>query len=196
MLRYSNRRMPVEAKAIMFVDGENLVARFQDMLASGMRQSPDVVHEKDCFVWSPAVGTIAYASTLRVNYYATVVGDQVRIDDVRARLGSMKTRTSLVREPVVWAKAIPRLYKKENKSQKSRLLDVEIVIDVVKALHEYDVDSILLLSGDGDFLSLVEEITRRSSKHLQLAAFSSGLSKDLPSAVDAFTLLDNMFFGG
>jgi len=184
----------MEARAVMFIDGENLVARFQDMVSSGRKQKTGVEHEKDCFVWSDGIGGLAYASMLRINYYATVVGDDLRIDSIRKKLGSMVTHTALSRNPPVLAKVIPRLYKKESKSQRSRILDVEIAIDMMKAVHQTDVDTILLFSGDGDFLSLVHEVTRRSSKHLLLAAFSSGLNKELPDAVDAYRCLDGMFF--
>ena len=41
--------------AILLVDGENLVFRYQEMVAAGREPKPDVVHIKDVLVWHNAM---------------------------------------------------------------------------------------------------------------------------------------------
>ena len=36
---------------MVFVDGENLVMRYQDMLAKGCVPKPGVLHEEDVIAW-------------------------------------------------------------------------------------------------------------------------------------------------
>jgi uncharacterized LabA/DUF88 family protein len=54
-------------------------------------------------------------------------------------------------------------------------------------------DVLFLLSGDGDYLPLIEEITR-SGKQVWVAAFSKGLNSNLRFAADEFFDLDEIFF--
>jgi hypothetical protein len=44
-------------KAFLFVDGENLVMRYQAMVQNGKRPKRGVVHIPDVFVWHPGITT-------------------------------------------------------------------------------------------------------------------------------------------
>ena len=87
----------------------------------------------------------------------------------------------------------PRVYKKAQKSKKSRLVDINIVIDVMRHASMDAVDVVYLFSGDGDFVDLVEEVGR-SGKRICVAAFSSGLDPRMRVMPDRFTLLDPLYF--
>jgi len=67
-------------------------------------------------------------------------------------------------------------------------------MDVMRAALEMPVDGIYLLSGDADYLTLIRDFTRISAKQVYVAAFSSGLAKDLRSAAEQFIDLDQWFF--
>lgn len=38
-------------EALIFVDGENLFLRYQEMLKAGRKPAPGNVHVQDCFIW-------------------------------------------------------------------------------------------------------------------------------------------------
>ena len=72
-------------KVVAFVDGENLVLRYQDMLKVGHTPKETVVHEPDSFVWSPDVTLWTDMDLVRVIYYTSVVGDSDRVAAVERR---------------------------------------------------------------------------------------------------------------
>jgi uncharacterized protein (TIGR00288 family) len=55
------------------------------------------------------------------------------------------------------------------------------------------IDVLYLMSGDGDFLPLIQE-TMRLGKEVYVAALSSGLNPALRYSVDSFDDLDTIFF--
>ena len=59
--------------------------------------------------------------------------------------------------------------------------------------YHRDVDTVFLLSGDGDYLPLVKEIMRTGTQ-VWVGAFSDGLNPKIPSAVDRFIDLDQILF--
>jgi uncharacterized LabA/DUF88 family protein len=185
----------VSKKVIAFVDGENLVFRYQDMLKQDrVPHTERVVHEPDAFVWSSQATLWTAMDLVRVNYYTSVVGDDERVAAVEHRISS--TRFSCMPGPgeSAVAQLIPRVHKKLAASRKVKVVDVDITMDVMRAALETPVDGIYILTGDQDYLSLVREITRRTSKQVYLAAFSSGLAEELRNSVDLFADLDPMFF--
>jgi len=183
-------------KSVMaFVDGENLVCRYQDMLDGGRVPRAEVVHERDAFVWSPQITLWTEMDLLRVTYYTSLVGADERVAVVERRIGEtlFKCRASGAGYTGT-AQIIPRVHKRLASSRKSKVVDVDITLDVMRAALEAPVGGIFLLTGDGDYLALIREITRRTSKQVYLGAFSSGLAEALRHNVEAFVNLDGMFF--
>src|SRR5262245_22044361 len=76
-------------RVMAFVDGENLVCRYQDMLASGKKLNPSVIHEKDAFVWHPNVGGAFHDQTVRIGYYTSVVGTDEKVEEVTSKLANL-----------------------------------------------------------------------------------------------------------
>ena len=68
-----------------------------------------------------------------------------------------------------------------------------MVIDVLNHAYRGNVDTVHLVTGDGDFIPLIEEV-HRAGKIVFLSAFSRGLNPDLPLAADRFQSLDNVYF--
>jgi uncharacterized LabA/DUF88 family protein len=182
-------------RSILFVDGENLTMRYQSLLKIGRQPQPTVVHRPDIFLWNSTFGSDGVADIntdiLRVNYYTSAVGDDVLIEDIRGQIASQTYCGS--GNYYGSCQLYPRVYKKLKQSAKSRLVDINIAVDVMRHAYTDAIDVVYLFSGDGDFLQLVEDVMR-SGKKVCLGAFSSGLESSLRSAVDRFVLLDELFF--
>lgn len=180
-------------RSILFVDGENLTFRFQSMLESGRQPKASVQHCPDVYVWTSVLGHKELIDTdvLRVTYYTSMVGDDDAVATVKGKIADLRYRGH--GDYYGACQLYPRVYKKLKKSTKSRLVDINIVIDIMRFAYSDAVDVVYLFSGDGDFVSLVEEIAR-SGKKVCVAAFSSGLEPRLVSAVDRFVLLDEFYF--
>jgi hypothetical protein len=71
---------------MVFVDGENLVMRFQDMVNKGSSIKPDVVHVQDAFVWCPRVIKEPLHNIVRATYYTYAIGDDVSLSDLSDKI--------------------------------------------------------------------------------------------------------------
>jgi uncharacterized LabA/DUF88 family protein len=187
-------------KVFGFADGENLVLRFQDMCKDGHKPKSDVVHVPDTVVWHPDVTQQFCCDIVRMSYYQTVVGDEPKLNDVRAQLQDVQYMY-ILEQPLHENDAgssgqgylAPRVFKKEGKSSRTKSVDINLTVDMLRSAYNPNADIVFLLSGDGDYLPLVEEVARRG-KNVWLAAFSKGLRPALRFAADAFIDLDKLFF--
>jgi uncharacterized LabA/DUF88 family protein len=167
--------------------------RYQALLASGRTPRTSVKHCPDVYVWASDLGQRDVIDTdlIRINYYTSMVGDDDAVAKVRDEISAL--RYNMHGDFYGPCQLYPRVYKKPKKSTKSRLVNINITIDVMRHSYANAVDVVYLFSGDGDFVNLVEEVTR-SGKKVCLAAFSSGLEPRLVSSVDRFVLLDDFYF--
>jgi uncharacterized LabA/DUF88 family protein len=180
-------------KVVAFVDGENLVFRFQAMKAAGSSPRADVLHIPDSFVWSPRVTAWTHMDLIRVSYYTSVVGDHPRVAEVERAIAATTFRCEAANF-IGEAHLIPRVHKKAADSRKTKVIDIDLTMDVMRAALRMPVDGIYLLSGDGDYLPLLREITRTTSKQVHVGAFSSGLDAALRSCAENFVDFDDLFF--
>ena len=178
-------------RILAFIDGENLTSRYQQMLKDGRIPLETVVHIPDSFVWAPTLTTWSAMDLVRTTYYTSVVGDNVKVDEVTRTIGTTQFTCSASGYQGN-AQLIPRVHKKPSKSYKTKVVDVDITIDVMRAISQSDIDGIFLVSGDGDYVQLIREVTR-SNKQIYVAALSSGLSDSLRVGVEHFVELDDMF---
>ena len=182
-------------RSILFVDGENLTMRYQDSLAEGRLPAEGVIHQKDVYVWHPKITRnqdFELIKVVRVCYYTSVVGDDPKVDAMRRELSSIRFDT-IADDGGISGQIVPIVFKKLAKSQKTRNVDIQIVIDIMRFAFMDQIDRIYLASGDGDYMPLITEVMRRG-KQLELLAFSSGLNDVLPCSVDSFFSLDSVFF--
>lgn len=187
--------MPV-SKAYVFVDGENLVMRYQAMVAGGRKPKKGVAHIPDTFVWHAGVTTWSCMDIQRVSYYTSATGDQKRISEIRTQIAGTEYKFSHDTDPDTpegSMQLVPRIFHKSSKSRKTRNVDINIVIDVMRAAHLPSAEMLLLLSGDGDYLPLVQE-AMRLGKQVWVCSFSSGLNSELATSVDLYETLDDIFF--
>ncbi len=87
----------------------------------------------------------------------------------------------------------PHIFKKENRSQKTKSVDINITIDALRHTYNNSVDGIYLFSGDGDYLPLIKEIMRQG-KQVTIGVFSKGFNSVLQYECDDFINLDQIFF--
>src|SRR5262245_30504387 len=78
---------------ICLIDGENIVARYQAMLAEGKRASSDVIHKKDVYVWSNGMSGKEVSDVRRIAYYTSATGDEDTINAIEQELHSITYKT-------------------------------------------------------------------------------------------------------
>jgi len=178
-----------------FVDGENLVLRYQDMVKDGAKPKEGVIHEQDTLVWHPEVTLFSFADYVRESFYQTIVGDTNRVDAVCEKVSSARYefREGSTDPDAGNGTLRPRIFKKESKSAKTKSVDINLTVDALRHVADQQLDVVFLLSGDGDYLPVVEEIGR-SGRQVWVGAFSKGLNKRLRFACDEFVDLDSIFF--
>lgn len=182
-------------RSILFADGENLTFRYQDMVAAGRSPREDTVHVADTFVWNSNVTRSPYDSldsVIRVHYYTSATGDHDKINSIQHQI-SQQMFVSPSTAGFHHGQVVPLVYKKIAQSKKTRNIDIQIVIDIMRYTFTDAIDRVYLASGDGDYAPLIHEVMRRG-KQVELLAFSSGLNPALRPLVDRVHLLDDKFF--
>ena len=179
-------------RPIQFVDGENLVMRYQAMIAAGRKPVENVKHKRDVYVWHEGLASFFNHGFARIYYYTTVVGAEPEVEKVKAEIASCKYMY-IPSSTAVMSQLVPFVFKKASQSQKTRNVDIQLVIDVMRFASTESFNLLFIASGDGDYLPLIVE-AMRSGKQVVVAAFSSGLNPLLPNCVDKFIDLDELFF--
>lgn len=179
-------------KVAVFVDGENLVFRYQEMLKSGRQPHPDVTHFPDHFVWSKRILFYGRFYVSRLTYYTSATGDEQQINTITDRIRGVhfysKDGENGLAEPIV-----AKVFKKSSKSQKSRHVDINITLDALVAAFTHSIDTIILITGDGDFVPVVRELMHRGLK-VHCLGLSSGLNPELQRTPDYSQVFDELFF--
>lgn len=186
--------------ALIFVDGENLVLRYQEMLLGGRKPDPGNIHIPDSFIWNQRVLDDHMWNLKRVSYYTSAVGDDVHVRAIRERIAAttFTCRTGVIAGfgtnfTTRTGQIVPFVRKKSNRSRKESICDIAITVDVMRACYRDHARIIWVFSGDGDFISLFNEVVH-NGKSAYASAFSSGLNEEIRYAVDEFLLLDKYFF--
>jgi uncharacterized LabA/DUF88 family protein len=191
--------MSVE-ETLIFVDGENLVFRYQEMIAAGRKPALGNIHIPDCFIWNQSVLNDHIWNLKRVAYHTSVIGDDNKVREVRTKIAATTFRCDIdatgkngESSTSRTGQIVPFVRKKASKSKKESICDVGLTVDIMRSCYRDHADIIWLFSGDGDFISLISEIIH-SGKLSYVSAFSSGLCEEIPFVVDEFLPLDKYFF--
>jgi len=189
--------LPSLGRMMVFVDGENLVFRYQAMLEEGREPRDDVNHEKDAYVWQSNTVRPGLNHVIRAWYYTYAVGDDSKIFEITEKIKSLRySQFSDPRANIVTGKLLRNLYPKvfrKIRGKKAKGVDIQLTVDILSNVYMNNVDSIFLVSGDGDYKPVIEEAIR-FGKNVYVAALSSGLNKDLKNAADSFIDLDGQYF--
>lgn len=183
----------MKKRLIALVDGENLVFRYQEMLRHGRVPYEDNVHVTDAFVWNPRLlGAPITFDVIRVTYYTSVTGGTERApavkDAIQAQMyscGDERTRS--------WHRLNAAVFSKSAQSKKTKLVDMRICIDALANTMNANMDVLYLVSGDGDFVPLVEEVMRHGVR-VRVLALGDCVADSMKSAGDEFAYLDDMLF--
>lgn len=190
--------MSIQESTLIFIDGENLVFRYQEMIAAGRKAAPGNIHIPNCFIWNQSILNDHMWNLKRISYHTSIVGDDVKVREVREAIAATEFSCEIehIDQETVRARTgqiIPYVRKKSSKSKKESVCDIAISVDIMRACYRDHADTIWLFSGDGDFLSLINEVIH-NGKLAYVSAFSSGLCDEIPYVVDEFLPLDKYFF--
>ena len=181
---------------MFFADGENLVFRYQEMLATGRVPKKDVVHIRDEFVWAGGITTGVCHDIVRATFYTSAFGDEEKVRALRTVIAETAYEFVYTPDgdiPQATGSLVPMVFKKERKSKKSRSVDIQMTIDLLRHAMRRDCDHFIILTGDGDFIPIVRECMSLGIE-VSVRGFSSGLNPDLKISADTFGLLDDEFF--
>ena len=177
---------------IGFADGENLVLRYQDMVKEGRTPRAGTVHVRDLVAWHPDITQVYLCEIARFSFYQTVVGDDLAIAGAKQAILEVPFRYQHTHAHG-GGNLAPRVFKKGAREAKTKSVDINLTIDMMRHAANPNFDVLYLLSGDGDYLPLIEEVTRMG-KQVWLGAFSKGFNSNLKYAADDFFDLDPIFF--
>jgi uncharacterized LabA/DUF88 family protein len=186
--------LPYPRRMMLFFDGENLVARYQSMLKEGWVPRTDVVHVRDSLVHQTDMAyltRVGFHEVLRATYYTSTTGDDTALNSLAQQIKSLSV--SRHRSASLPCNLTPQVFKRDKGMARSKGVDIKLTVDVLMQVHNNTVDSVYLLSGDGDYLPLMEEVLRHG-KQLYVSAFSSGLNSRIRQIADQFFLLDDHVF--
>lgn len=181
------------AKMMAFIDGENLVMRYQDMLKQDRtpKPNPEMKYLQDVYVWHPGSFRPQTLEVIRATYYTYVVGDDAKVTEVEDAIKSFGFQSNLGTQRVF--NLSPMVFKKPRKSISGKGVDIQMTVDILTHTYQNNIDVVYLLSGDGDYIPLIKEIIRMG-KQVYVAAFSSGLNPNLKTVADEFMDLDVVYF--
>jgi uncharacterized LabA/DUF88 family protein len=176
---------------MLFVDGENLTIRLQELAAAmPARLNHGSHYLADVYVWPPnhpprrafaQLEEFLQPSAIRAYYFTSAVGDTATLENIREALWTIGFQ--------------PEVFKRDSKSGKSKGVDIALTTTMLShaALGNYDVA--VLVAGDGDYLPLVNEV-KRLGRSVCVAFFrqpGGGLSPALRLAADQFLNLAEIF---
>ena len=195
-MNYRPEPLPALGRMMAFIDGENLVARFQAMLEAGEVPTSEVTHRRDVYAWG--LGTIQPALNIvrRATYYTYVVGSEEAANgaamEIRALRFTQYEPTEMMGSERLGVNLYPRVFLKPKK-RRGKGVDIQMAVDMLSNTYHDNLDTVYLVSGDGDFEPLIAEC-QRYGKQVFVAALSSGLSPKLRLIADRFINLDPYYF--
>lgn len=181
-----------KTRTILFVDGENMLLRFEDSMRSGgFKITEGAIYKKDQYLWHPNLISQNQLYPFRAHYYSTAVGDEDSLENLRNEISCIDFHTMAFGKHQKY-QLIPRIFKKEKRSTKTKSVDINLVTDILRYAHSRSVDQVVVVSGDGDFIPVYEEVQRLGIT-VTVMAFSNGLNKFIKPRVDSFFDLDPFF---
>ena len=84
----------------------------------------------------------------------------------------------------------PHVFKKKRQGTKS--VDINICVDATRHVSQSGLVTVVLVTGDGDYLPLIQELMRRGVD-VEVQALSDGCHSELKYVPDSFRDLDRHF---
>lgn len=170
------------AKVMVFVDGENLAARYGVYLKTHANP-PHVIYEATVLAWARTLMSIGNppVPVIRHHYYTSAVGSEETRNAVHDRLAEVGIEA-------------PRVFPKR-KGHRSKRVDISLSVDMLAHAHRKNYEVAVLVTGDEDYVPLVQAVEAEGCR-VVLWFFEDGLSPALRRNVDHFFNLYHAFFGG
>jgi hypothetical protein len=177
---------------MLFVDGENFAIRAQRVARDrGIALIPGPYYMPDVFAWLPDVRPTSALTNneatpiqvqphaIRAHCYTSVFGDDALVQQVRETLWSVGFT--------------PEVFKKARKDEKAKGVDIALTRDLLSHAHFDNYDVAVVMSGDGDYVPVLNEV-KRLGKVVYVGAFAgAGLSNELRLASDMFFNVEQFF---
>jgi len=167
--------LPGERVAI-FIDGSNLYNGMRENLRSTRFSLAELIQQ--LLRERPIHRTYYYNAPLTEDY------------DEELREGQQRFFESLRRIPYVTVR-FGRLHRRPDGSLVEKGIDVAIAVEALSLAFQDAYDTALLVSGDGDYVELVETL-KRYGKHVECAMFRNQSADVLIEHVDIFQNLDEL----
>ena len=189
--------LPSLGRLMVFVDGENLVARYQAMLKEGRTPSHEVWHRPDVYAWSHGSVWPGMCIVQRATYYTYAVGSDEIVLQVAEEIKALTFAQYYIPgqnlAPRLGDALYPVVLRKVKGARNPKGVDIQLCVDVLSNTYQNNLDVVYLVGGDGDYAPLIAEC-QRQGKQVFVAALSSGLNPSLRVKADRFFELDNDYF--
>ncbi|MEM7735051.1 MAG: NYN domain-containing protein [Deinococcota bacterium] len=166
----------MDRRMAVFIDGSNLYNGMRDNLSSTRFHLNELTEQ-----------LIGGRPLLRVYYYNAPLTNDYE-DDLRE--GQQRFFESLSKIPYVTVR-LGRLHRRQDGSLVEKGTDVALAVEALSLAVADAYDTALIVSGDGDYIELVEAIKRRG-KHVESAMFRNQSAGVLIEYVDVFRPLDDL----
>ena len=166
----------MQNRLAIFIDGSNLYNGMRDNLESTRVNLQELIKQ---------LATERYM--IRAYYYNAPLTDDYGGE---LREGQQRFFESLRRIPYVTVR-LGRLHRRNDGLLVEKGIDVAIAVESLYLAYENAYDIALIVSGDGDYVELVE-VLKRKGKHVEVAMFKSQSAGVLLEYVDVFHPLDDL----
>ena len=163
-------------KVAVFIDGSNLYNGMRDNLANTRVNLQVLIRQ-----------LLGKRQLYRAYYYNAPLTDDYEND---LREGQSRFFESLRRIPYVTVR-LGRLHRRHDGSLVEKGIDVAIAVESLSLAYENAYDTAVIVSGDGDYVELVEAL-KRKGKHVECCMFINQSAGVLLEYVDVFHPLDEL----
>jgi uncharacterized LabA/DUF88 family protein len=178
---------------MLFVDGENFAIRALEVAQRrGITLIEGDYYKKDVFAWFPEFpATLNFTEVpstpiqlqthaIRAHYYTSLIGDDLALGSVRKTLRARGFH--------------PEVFKKTKGQLKAKGVDISLSKDFLSHAFFNNYEVAVLISGDGDYVPLINEV-KRLGKIVYVFSFSnSGLNPELELVSDRYFEMEPFFY--
>lgn len=178
---------------MLFIDGENFTARGSDLApALGVMLADGQYYRPRRFLWLPGLSAknVSFAplnaprleaAPDRAYYFTGVQGNDQDISDTAGKLRALGFTA--------------KVYQREKGKQCPKRVDIALATTMLSHAFDDAFDVAVLVSGDEDFVPMVEELKRRGKQVYGwfFRAPSAGLSDELYRSFDRMMTMDAPF---
>lgn len=166
-------------RVAIFIDGSNLYNGMRENLRSTRVNLAELIRQ-----------LARERALVRCYYYNAPLTDDY---DEDLRDGQQRFFESLRRIPYVTVR-LGRLHRRPDGALVEKGIDVAIAVESLSLGHQNGYDVCVLVSGDGDYVELLEAI-KRLGKHVEVAMFKDQSAGVLLEHADVFRPLDECDWG-